>query len=99
MKYKIFAFLGLVAALTVASKTKPIAVSDGRVPTEYRLKATIVEQDNNNEVLCEDENGNTWVFLGRGFWVGDEVTLIVNNANTRKNIYDDTIVGVETAEK
>lgn len=62
--------------------------------THYFKKAEVMTVVGNS-VSIEDENGDRWLFYGKGFKRGDKVRVIMYNNHTDLNIYDDEIVKVK----
>ena len=67
------------------------------VETTYKRDAVIV-QVSDTITIAEDVNGNDWAFYDKGYYVGQEVTLIMNTNNTNSNIFDDLVEDVLTKE-
>ena len=65
--------------------------------TTYKRDAVIV-QVSDTITIAEDLNGNNWAFYDKGYYVGQEVTLIMNTNNTNSNIFDDLVENVLTKE-
>lgn len=61
----------------------------------YAQTAVVMDVNRDDDVVvCEDYNGNTWEFYGTEDWiVGDCVSLIMNDSGTQE-IYDDEIISV-----
>ena len=47
-------------------------------------------------ITVRDEHDHNWTFYGDGYFVGQELTLVMNTNNTNSNIYDDLIEQVLT---
>ena len=58
----------------------------------YERKGEVVES-NNQEITVVDELGNLWEVKEKGYKVGDEVVMIMNDKGTT-TIYDDEIKGL-----
>lgn len=56
----------------------------------------VVAQIDNGLVSADDESGNTWTFWGDDFYIGQEVTLVMDDNHTTSNIYDDFVKKVLT---
>lgn len=67
----------------------------GALESTYTRNA-VVGYVSNGIVSCYDESDNTWEFYGDGFYVGQEVKLIMDNNHTENNIYDDFVKDVLT---
>lgn len=60
----------------------------------YTREATVYSV-RGNVVVFEDRAGNLWEYEGKGFRVGDEVTLKMNVNGTETYFEDDVIKGVK----
>lgn len=67
------------------------------VETTYERDA-IITQVSNTIATARDLDGNNWTFYDKGFFVGQEVTLVMNTNNTNSNIFDDLVENVLTKE-
>ena len=67
------------------------------VETTYKRDA-IITQVSDTITIAKDSDGNNWTFYDKGFFVGQEVTLIMNTNNTNSNIFDDLVEKVLTKE-
>lgn len=65
--------------------------------SNYTLPVQIVAVDENTqEITCEDENGNLWVFNG---WLEEGKTIQLEmSTNKTESIYDDVIVSVSLSD-
>lgn len=83
----------LVAVIATAIITSALNATDD---TELYSKTTVVAEVNtaDNIVVCEDCEGELWVFEGcEGWQEGDFASLLMDTCNT-EDIYDDEIVEV-----
>lgn len=61
----------------------------------YKRDATITSI-NHGLVCATDSRGNDWEFWGDDFYIGQEVTLVMDDNHTTSNIYDDFVKKVLT---
>ena len=61
----------------------------------YKRNA-VVDQIDKGFVSAYDESGNDWEFWGDGFYIGQEITLVMDDNHTPTNIYDDIVKNVLT---
>lgn len=87
MKKTIIGFILITTILVIAP------CITGYIETHYTREAKVTEVTGEN-VIVEDTTNNVWSFEGKGFTVGDKVTLKMDNSCT-DCIYDDVIVKVE----
>lgn len=65
----------------------------GYIDTHYTREATVVDVMS-DEIVVVDEFGDEWSFIGDGYKVNDNVTLVIHNNTTMNTIVDDKIVGI-----
>ena len=63
------------------------------IDTHYTREATVVDVMS-DEIVVVDEFGDEWSFIGDGYKVNDNVTLVIHNNTTMNTIVDDKIVGI-----
>jgi hypothetical protein len=61
----------------------------------YKIDGRIVGIEN-GIISVDDVRGENWEFYGNEFYVGQEVTLVMDDNHTTSNIYDDWIKKVLT---
>lgn len=94
MKHSKFTHI-LIACLAVAfvffkTTVKPVD-NNVKAIDRYTVNAQVVEITN-DEILFETQDGNLWAI--DNVYVGQNVTLNMNNNGTNENIYDDIIENV-----
>lgn len=65
------------------------------IETTYTRNVTVT-QVSDTMITVRDEHDHNWTFYGDGYFVGQELTLVMNTNNTNSNIYDDLIEQVLT---
>lgn len=65
------------------------------VETTYTRDVTIIQVDD-SLVIAKDLDDQVWRFYGHGYFIGQEVTLVMNTNHTNSNIKDDLIEQVLT---
>ena len=65
----------------------------GYIDTHYTREATVVDVVS-DEVVVIDKFGDEWSFIGDGYKVNDNVTLVIHNNTTMNTIVDDKIVDI-----
>lgn len=66
----------------------------GYIDTHYTREATIVDIVS-DEVVVVDEFGNEWSYIGDGYKVNDNVTLVIYNNATMNTTVDDEIIDIK----
>ena len=66
----------------------------GYIDTHYTREATVVDVVS-DEVVVIDEFGDEWSFIGSGYKVNDNVTLVIHNNTTMNTIADDRIIDIK----
>ena len=66
----------------------------GYIDTHYTREATVVDVMS-DEVVVVDEFGDEWSFIGDGYKVNDNVTLVIHNNTTMNTIVDDKIIDIK----
>ena len=66
----------------------------GYIDTHYTREATVVDVVS-DEVVVVDEFGDEWSFIGDGYKVNDNVTLVIHNNTTMNTIVDDKIIDIK----
>ena len=66
----------------------------GYIDTHYTREATVVDVVS-DEVVVIDEFGDEWSFIGDGYKVNDNVTLVIHNNTTMNTIADDKIIDIK----
>ena len=66
----------------------------GYIDTHYTREATVVDVVS-DEVVVIDEFGDEWSFIGNGYKVNDNVTLVIHNNTTMNTIADDKIIDIK----
>lgn len=66
----------------------------GYIDTHYTREATVVDVIS-DEVVVIDEFGDEWSFIGDGYKVNDNVTLVIHNNTTMNTIADDKIIDIK----
>ena len=66
----------------------------GYIDTHYTREATVVDVVS-DEVVVVDEYGDEWSFIGDGYKVNDNVTLVIHNNTTMNTIADDKIIDIK----
>lgn len=66
----------------------------GYIDTHYTREATVVDVVS-DEVVVIDEFGDEWSFIGDGYKVNDNVTLVIHNNTTMNTIVDDKIIDIK----
>lgn len=66
----------------------------GYIDTHYTREATVVDVMS-DEVVVIDEFGDEWSFIGNGYKVNDNVTLVIHNNTTMNTIADDKIIDIK----
>lgn len=84
----------IIVCLTFIGVIFLTMLSANYAETHYSKKAEVVTVVGNS-ISIEDENGDRWLFYGKGFERGDKVRVIMYNNHTDLNIYDDEIVKVK----
>ena len=64
------------------------------IDTHYTREATIVDIVS-DEVVVVDEFGNEWSYIGDGYKVNDNVTLVIYNNATMNTTVDDEIIDIK----
>ena len=64
------------------------------IDTHYIREATIVDVVS-DEIVVIDEFGNEWSFIGDGYKVNDNVTLVIYNNTTMNTTVDDEIIDIK----
>ena len=64
------------------------------IDTYYTREAIIVDVVS-DEVVVVDEFGNKWSFIGDGYKVNDNVTLVIYNNTTMNTTVDDEIIDIK----
>ena len=65
----------------------------GYIDTHYTREATVVDVVS-DEIVVVDEFGDEWSFIGDGYKVNDNITLVIHNNTTMNTIADDKIIGI-----
>lgn len=65
----------------------------GYIDTHYTREATVVDVMS-DEIVVVDEFGDEWSFIGDGYKVNDNVTLVIHNNTTMNTIVDDKIIDI-----
>lgn len=65
----------------------------GYIDTHYTREATVVDVVS-DEIVVVDEFGDEWSFIGDGYKVNDNVTLVIHNNTTMNTIADDKIIDI-----
>lgn len=89
--------VGIVVSAIVgcAFLTPQEQVSAETIPSEYVLRAEVVEVDPFKDcAVCEDINGEAWEFYGADDFQQGEFVLLLMNDNATETIYDDEILDV-----
>ena len=66
----------------------------GYIDTHYTREATVVDVVS-DEVVVIDEFGDEWSFIGDGYKVNDNITLVIHNNTTMDTIIDDKIIDIK----
>ena len=66
----------------------------GYIDTHYTREATVVDVVS-DEVVVVDEFGDEWSFIGDGYKVNDNVTLVIYNNTTMNTTVDDEIIDIK----
>ena len=66
----------------------------GYIDTHYTREANVVDVVS-DEVVVIDEFGDEWSFIGDGYKVNDNVTLVIHNNTTMNTIVDDKIIDIK----
>ena len=66
----------------------------GYIDTHYTREATVIDVVS-DEVVVIDEFGDEWSFIGDGYKVNDNVTLVIHNNTTMNTIVDDKIIDIK----
>ena len=66
----------------------------GYIDTHYTREATVVDVMS-DEIVVVDEFGDEWSFIGNGYKVNDNVTLVIHNNTTMNTIADDKIIDIK----
>lgn len=66
----------------------------GYIDTHYTREATVVDVVS-DEIVVIDEFGDEWSFIGNGYKVNDNVTLVIHNNTTMNTIADDKIIDIK----
>lgn len=66
----------------------------GYIDTHYTREATVVDVMS-DEIVVVDEFGDEWSFIGDGYKVNDNVTLVIHNNTTMNTIADDKIIDIK----
>lgn len=70
-------------------------VSAETIPSEYVLRAEVVEVDPLEDcVVCEDINGEAWEFYRADDFQQGEFVLLLMNDNATETTYDDEVLDV-----
>lgn len=73
----------------------PAAIA-GNIESHYNRQGQVYDVDyQKGEVFVADESGREWSFYGKGYRVGDEVTMKIYNNHTDSIISDDVIKKVK----
>lgn len=96
----VITYVILIACLAVAfvffkTMVKPVD-NNVKAIDRYTVNAQVVEITN-DEILFETQDGNLWAIdndVVANVYVGQNVTLNMNNNGTNENIYDDIIENV-----
>lgn len=64
------------------------------ITNRYTRPCIVTGYNGNGIVTCQDMAGESWVFRGDGFYVGEEITLKMSTNGTFDYIYDDVILKV-----
>ena len=65
----------------------------GYIDTHYTREATVIDVIS-DEIVVVDEFGDEWSFIGDGYKVNDNVTLVIHNNTTMNTIADDKIIDI-----
>lgn len=66
----------------------------GYIDTHYIREAIIIDIVS-DEVVVVDEFGNEWSYIGDGYKVNDNVTLVIYNNATMNTTVDDEIIDIK----
>ena len=66
----------------------------GYIDTHYTREATVVDVVS-DEIVVVDEFGDKWSFIGDGYKINDNVTLVIYNNTTMNTIADDKIIDIK----
>ena len=66
----------------------------GYIDTHYTREATVVDVVS-DEIVVVDEFGDEWSFIGDGYKINDNVTLVIHNNTTMNTIADDKIIDIK----
>ena len=65
----------------------------GYIDTHYTREASVVDVVS-DEIVVVDEFGDEWSFIGDGYKVNDNITLVIHNNTTMNTIADDKIIDI-----
>ena len=86
--------LGLTACAIFGTTFVMASKFDTETRNHYAIKAEVVSFSSyNDNVTVVDTDGNEWCFYGKGYRIGDELTLEMDSKGT-KDITDDMVVDV-----
>lgn len=84
----------LVLGMSIVGLMIGALLIGGYIDTHYTREATIVDVIS-DEVVVVDKLGNEWSYIGDGYKVNDNVTLIIYNNATMNTIVDDEIIDIK----
>ena len=95
LKGKFYLKSGAVLEESTTFKSDEDSYDDvNEVINEIRNKTDIVDVVS-DEVAVVDEFGDEWSFIGDGYKVNDNVTLVIHNNTTMNTIADDKIIDIK----
>ena len=84
----------LVLGISIVGLITGALFIGGYIDTHYTREATVVDVVS-DEVVVIDEFGNEWSYIGDGYKVNDNVTLVIYNNTTMNTTVDDEIIDIK----
>ena len=84
----------LVLGISIVGLMTGALFIGGYIDTHYTREATVVDVVS-DEVVVIDEFGNEWSYIGDGYKVNDNVTLVIYNNTTMNTTVDDEIIDIK----
>ena len=85
---------GFISGMSIVGLILGALLIGGYIDTHYTREATVVDVVS-DEVVVIDEFGDEWSFIGDGYKVNDNVTLVIHNNTTMNTIADDKIIDIK----
>ncbi len=83
----------IISGLVIGAVFSLVLGCCSMIDTRYTRDAVVVDY-RADAVVVQCDTGHEWGFIGEGYEIGEEVTLVMNNNHTM-NVEDDKIIRVK----